>query len=150
MKTSLQLRLPDNTHESAEIFRDTYVYSQHSMQIGSHVMATIDKWSIVSLFVVLEILWLQKLGEIYVSEHTTACTSQVGRYYMANYSVYVLAPTLLSLNFDVPKLGTQYVLYDGMKHTFQVRMIDKSQDMNTVSDTYVNINTNSCAKGTQE
>ena len=25
MKTSLQLRLPDNSHESAEIFRDTYV-----------------------------------------------------------------------------------------------------------------------------
>ena len=37
-----------------------------------------------------------------------------------------------------------------MKHTFQVRMIDKSQDMNTVSGTYVNISTNSHAKGTRE
>ena len=69
---------------------------------------------------------------------------------MADYSVYILAPTLLSLNFDVPKLGTYYVLYDGMKHTFQVRMIEKSQDMNTVSGTYVNISTNSHAKGTRE
>ena len=69
---------------------------------------------------------------------------------MANYSVYILAPTLLSLNFDIPKLGTWYVLYGGMKHTFQVRMIEKSQDMNTVSGTYVNISTNSHAKGTRE